>query len=518
MKNLYSFLGIILVCFGILSGCKTLSDVVPSKAIYSPIELDASLIPLRTRVTSFTLNVNETACKIQFKGNDATLSYGALVFYDSVAAASFVLERKIIGQVQSVSAVFSSTSKIVISDTVKFDNTKGQYIYITPYAYKKEDSLSIRTNSYSKVFSSKGYMQLKISPWTHFADIPPPTTSIYQSINLIQGTDKLSYLKYTQSIVLNSNPLYEYDSIAHRWGDKVGAIPTTLIIPSYKGDNYGIKKDIFLLNSVFYQNSKYHIICSLYSREYDKTYDVAKHSMSIITLPKDSIITQNKIFTPEEISQFSFGINLPSGYISHSIFNMGEIGIFANINQDPSYKLSLYIRPNNSTSVSEVYLPDIFNKTFFNRPTIALYIDNKYVFNTNNDQTNFAVLKTNGVSSVTVLQQNKIIVPDALYGSFNGESKSFICLSNGAQGYVISKNQVIHKVTLDTREFKPKFENIYQGWFPGNGSSSIIQGIMYKGQLAFLLDNYEVWLFDPSKLSIEFDPSKRPGAFNIVNL
>ena len=41
MKSLYTFLGIILVCFGILSGCKTLFDVVPAKGIYSPIELDA---------------------------------------------------------------------------------------------------------------------------------------------------------------------------------------------------------------------------------------------------------------------------------------------------------------------------------------------------------------------------------------------------------------------------------------------------------------------------------------------
>ena len=40
MKNLYTFLGIIFACFGLLSGCKTLFDVVPTKSIYSSVVLD----------------------------------------------------------------------------------------------------------------------------------------------------------------------------------------------------------------------------------------------------------------------------------------------------------------------------------------------------------------------------------------------------------------------------------------------------------------------------------------------
>ena len=35
---------------------------------------------------------------VQFRGNDATLKYGVLVFYDSLAAVSLVHERKIIGK------------------------------------------------------------------------------------------------------------------------------------------------------------------------------------------------------------------------------------------------------------------------------------------------------------------------------------------------------------------------------------------------------------------------------------
>lgn len=514
MKNLYAFLGLLLVSLLGISGCKTLFDVEP-KGVYSPIELDASLVPLRIRSGPYLhYPLSETSCQVQFRANDPSLKYGALIFYDSIAAASFVLERKIIGQVQSVMAGPASTgTNVFISDTVGFDNTKGQYVYVTPYAYKNEDSTAIRKSDYRKTFSSKGYIQLKISPWFHFADISPPLTStVYQSVHLIQGTDKLSYLKYIQSSALNSNPLYEYDSVAHRWGDKIGAIPINMVIKI--NNSYEIKKDISFIHKVFYRTGKYHIVCSVFSRENNPALVEARSSISIINLTKEFIVTPNKVFNNEDVTQFAFGLNLPSANVIHSIFNLDEVGVFSNINYDET-KLSITTLPNSTTNrvASEATLPDQFTKAEFKRPTIALNIDGKYIFNNTIDQTNFSVLKISG-KNVSVLQNKRI--SNNLFGSFNGFSK-FICLSDGPQGYIVAQNQVIHKITLDNSN-TPIVGNFYQGWFPGNGPTSIIETIMYKGQLAFLLNNYEVWLFNPSQIKVEFDPAKRPGAFTIVSL
>ncbi|CAN5425049.1 hypothetical protein BH09BAC4_BH09BAC4_36750 [soil metagenome] len=162
----------------------------------------------------------------------------------------------------------------------------------------------------------------------------------------------------------------------------------------------------------------------------------------------------------------------------------------------------------NSTAIRSSY-PSKYNPFALDSTTIFLNINNKVVINKATDQINFKAydLTVNGLENAVI---SKLITP--LVGFLNGQN-SFNCYSDGSVGYVVDVNQSIYKASLVS--IKPQFDNIYSGWFPTNGRTSVLQSIMYKGQLAYLLANYEIWLFDPTQKDIDFS---RSGAFKIVNL
>ena len=137
------------------------------------------------------------------------------------------------------------------------------------------------------------------------------------------------------------------------------------------------------------------------------------------------------------------------------------------------------------------------------------------VFNVNKNNI-INLFENSNTTSITIM-------PIDFYGPLTGGSGGFISLSDDSQGYVITQNQVIYKVILNKttsngqKKDYPIFQNIYKGWFPSSGFTSISQSIMYKHQLVFLLNNYEVWSLNPNELLVDFTP-KRKGGFTIVPL
>ena len=459
---------------------------------------------------------------VQFKGNDATLKYGVLVFYDTVAAASFVRERKTIGQIQSVSAVLSGTPNVFTSDTVKFDIIKGQYIYVIPFAYKKEGGDPGITNDYSKVFSSRGYIQLKISPRTYFTDIPSSSNSPV----IFQGNNKLSYLESIGGNIFCK----EYDETNQKWMT-IGSTPSSFTALPVRTDVL-FTRNISPTDWIFYKNEKYYMISTIgvtakpssetvLASTFSSEGSYGQSWISIITLDK-SFKSENLVDVSQSTSNNDTPIVKLANYFSSANTNNDTLRIFYNTSlynfqySGSSVKSGLANYPIGSTQTT-----DYTNLTYGFGPSISLFINNKILLNDRLQQTNFVIFlfTKNGIGVETKSQ----IYPGAFYALLQNpdvaqvaSGKGFISLSDGTQGYVIGPNQIIYKVTSVGNN--PNFSVLYSGWFPVNGFTSIRKSIMYKNQFAFLLNNNEIWLFNPNEVSIEFDPKIRPGAFKIVSL
>ncbi|CAN5269883.1 hypothetical protein BH09BAC4_BH09BAC4_44840 [soil metagenome] len=219
MKNLYIFFGIILVCFGILSGCKTLFDVVPSKALYSPIDLQNNKINIKNS-KGYIGNVYGDIATLIFTGKDSSLSYGVVVFYDSIDASNFVRKniKSNLGVSQNATYVTPQEKNSLqpkMTVTVAINRSLGQFQYFVPYGYSRDNL---------KTFVAQGYIQAKITPWTHITDLPF-TKSSNTFFKIFEGSGKLSYIQYETipySPESKGVPItcYEYDSTGITWSKK----------------------------------------------------------------------------------------------------------------------------------------------------------------------------------------------------------------------------------------------------------------------------------------------------------
>lgn len=489
MKKLLQFTPLALTLCWSLSGCNKLFDV-PPREIYSPIELDGKLLPQK---------ISEAVCKVRFVGNDATLTYGALVFYDSLAAASFVQERKTVGRVQFVTAIRSSTATAnqFISDTIKFDNTKGQYLYITPLAYRSEDSLAIRTQQdYRKAFSSQGYIRLKISPWTHVTDLPGPTLGFTPVLFPIKNN--LFCIKYDSFSKSDTIYSYEFDPTTIKWTGK-GRFQNELCQGKCQSRDPTRPTRLYItgINNAYFANNEYHLFVNTYlaGDGFLQRYGIGE------------VITDQN-FAYKTTSSFLNNV-LPSYYSLINVQDDRAIAIRNSLNSQPTG--NPYLTGGYSTTLST-------NKsTFYNTkevisPTVACVISNKLVANASDFVNTFSVydLDDQGLkklSTVSYSDRNKLWLPSDV-------ASRTLAVSQGDHAYLLNNLLNIYRLTLNTKN-EPVFTSIYTGWFPATSPTAFNRGVIIGDTLWFLVNNYELWTINPNQITIDFN---RPGAVTIVSL
>ena len=473
MKKLYTFLGIILVCFGILSGCKTLFDVVPVKGIYSPIELNSATtkVSSTSSVNCFCSTPTSYTTNVEFIIKDPKLAYRIVVFYDSVAASTYIQKniKSNTYEIKEAKALGLPENKRTASIAINPD--LGQFQYIVPEGY---DSL--------KTFVSQDYIKVKISPWEKLPSMP--SQAINGFVNLVQGTDKLSFISTDDSKISG----YGYDSLTRTW-NLIGSFPKSYSISGATSTipNFIPKKITSVYQWIFYQDNKYYMVIS----QYTDTGNNGIYNYGIAT-------TDDKFTSFSVVSSFNFQQNnfygspiLSVTYKKDTIrvFHYGVADGSADING--KLWLATHVIPGSKITRSSSYLPSNTSNTFAGP---ALSIGNKFVIGYANNQANFARFNIN---------KDEIGIPTSITTSGLARVNT-ISLSDGLQGYVIGEIQVIYNVELTTNG-TVSFKNIfYQNWFPGNGFSSIKQSILHKGKIILLLKNNELWLFNPNELIIDF--------------
>ncbi len=488
MKKPFFTLLILSSCIGLLSSCNRLFEVEP-RGIYSPIELGAikvsyTLDPYKyLNVYGDTIRESIKNSTLRFSVNDTTLKYGAVLFYDSLSAYRLVKNGVLTGVPEFYSAerISSRTEKTV---KVRIDPIKGQFQYIVPVGYSKDST---------RIYAAQGFVQTKISPWTRLKDLDFYSTRQYR-IKLFQGNGRLAYLKYDQQQMDG----YELDPVSSRWAGKF-SFPVNVCKSGCSGYSYSGSTNSFNIlidvETVFYGNSQYRIIAKGLSLG-----DLYRYRIHELLL------------------------NQQFNYLSQSVldYSSKEIRFYASDFQKDTLRL-LYNRPDYTTRpqfppIDFTILSGFYKSTTgsLNRwpiteslvdATISLFIGQKLVINSGASQSKFTVFDLSKGQFRNVGTAN-------FTGVWTPASSRLIAIADGNQAYLLNSNLNLYRVTVKP-DNTPVFENFYANWFPGNSANAISQGVLYQGKLLFLVNDYQLWEFDPSQLTIDFN---RPGAVAIVSL
>ncbi|GAB4029234.1 hypothetical protein [Spirosoma jeollabukense] len=508
MRKLYPVLGILIICFGIISGCKTLFDVVPAKGISLPIDLKKITVspPLikQTFFPDLTI-VSEYFAVINYTKTDLALSFGALAFYNSSEADAFVRERKIIGVPEPVSFVQGKLTNS-LSATISYDNTKGQYIYVTPFAYKagsKEDSIAIYVNhDYRKVFSSQGYIQLKISPWTYVGNLPG--SKFDGGALLFPANEKLFCIKYDNNEFDTPGTIYgfESDTTKIQWiakgsfANKVQTADPAIYVPSLYIRSI---KDAYLD-----QNGSYHLFANSFA------------ASPILTGGTIELVTPPNQFT---INTAKTGYNdVQNTYLLINKQGDKLVTIKSNINNTSGSTLTLSSNKNSSFTTTEYLAPS------------SRFLDLVFIINSKLVYANSINPNTFNVYDLTNPSLKKILGPLTSSGSsqeiWSGAGCKALSISKGDSAYILNSLLNIYKVKLSTPFSKspyspstpdntPYFSSIYQGWFPANTARDVNSGFAFGNSLWFVINKNELWKINPDQLTTTFS---RPGDVTPVYL
>jgi hypothetical protein len=477
MKNLYNFLGIIIACSVLLSGCKTLFDVVPTKAINFPIDLKKLTVgPL--------LDINKqpkpNLATISYFSPDISLKYGVVAFYDSSSAIAFVRERKIIGAVQPI-----PLSKItdVVSASVGFDNTRGQYLFITPFAYKSDniqDSIDIFTKqNYSKVFSSKGYVQLKISPWTYITGLPATT---YDDGHVLLAVDgKLHLISFN---LFENGPIYNYElDNTNRWIPR-GNFPNKFSVGSITGST---PRSILGLTNAYFFNNEYHLFAT--------TYKTERNAYSI-TGSGEIVADQDFHYKSYEkfMDRFSY----------YTFVNVQDNRIVA-LRQTPE-TISPYTGYSTNLTTNKTLVYDITSLDF-NKAMVIYHktFGARFVANTNGDPNTWNTYDLDN-KDLKKLATKKFSESDRLTSYGNLAST----ISQADHAFILNGLQNINKVEIfdlpGAAINQPWNSSRNLDWFPARAAYNLNGGFSFEGYIWFFVNKTELWKINLNKI---FDGSQQ---------
>lgn len=488
MKKLLHFSVLALTLFWVMSGCNKLFDV-PPKGIYSPIQLGQTKVSYTLDSYNFLQANGDTTQELiknstlRFPVKDTTLKYGAVLFYDSLSAYQLVKTGIMTGGAEfyTTDQISTRTEKIV---KVRIDPIKGQFQYIVPVGYSKDST---------KIYAAQGFVRTKISPWTRLKDLDFYSTQQYR-VKLFQGNGRLCYLKYDQ-VQMDT---YELDPTVARWVSK-SSFPVNVCKSGCSGSSYISNSGSSIVVDVenaYYSNNQYHLIAKTFSLE-DQYYKNRFHDLLLDQQFK--YLSQNVLDYSSKDLKFHC-----------SDFQKDTLRLLYN---RPDYTTRPQFPPLDLTILAGFYKPATGSTTRWPiteslvGPTISMFIGQKLVINSEASQSRFVVF------DLSKGQFNRVRSVD-FTGVWTPGNTRLITIADGNQAYLLNSNLNLLKVTVPVLNV-PVFENFYRDWFPGNSANAITQGILYQGKLVFLVNDYQLWEFDPNQLSINFN---RPGAVTIVPL
>lgn len=492
MKKLLQFTLLALALLSVMSSCNQLFDV-PPRDIYSPIELGTAtasyaLSPYKyLNVHGDTTSEGIKNSAVRFAIKDTTLKYGAVLFYDSLSAHNLVKNGLLAGVPEFYPAGRDRkpSEKTV---NLKIDPLKGQFQYIVPVGYNKDST---------RIYTAKGYVRIKISPWTRIKDLEFYSTLQYR-VKLFQGNGKLGYLKYDQLQIYS----YELDPSSYKWISKSNFAANVCKggCPSRSGSSIPIEKDVvtFVENAYFY-NKQYHFIVNTYAlSDLPFRYRIG-----------EVLTDQNLAFSGHQ--ELAYSTQPLSFYASD--FQRDTLRFLyerPNVTTRPN---PLNNNPIDYTVPSGGFRPPAGSYTIWPvseslvDPTISLFIGQKLVINSGVSPSRFTVFDLSKGQFKNVGTAN-------FTGVWTPAAPRLITIADGNQAYLVNSNLNLYRVTVKP-DNTPVFQNFYSEWFPGNSANAISQGILYQNKLLFLVNDYQLWEFDPNQLTIDFS---RPGAVTIVSL
>jgi hypothetical protein len=528
MKSRYTLLTVLVVCLGILSNCTTLFDVAP-KAIYSPINLktstvtytqDAITIPTGTTttvtnnatiVTPITTTVAVGNTTLKFTVKDPELTYAAVVFYDSTKASLLVKTNNLnaVSPYELYKEIVNNKS-LERTIKVKTNPSRGQFQYIVPIGYNKQDS--------TKIYCAQGYARTKISPWSYMTDIYNGVT--LDSIRLVQSNDgrRLSYISFNKS----QFSAYTYSGATRSWvnSNSITLNKSALVYPYYS------------ISSAYFVDNQYYVFVKKQPNE-----RLANNPTAEFGVFKTDVTMSSASYTP-----ISYDVLPPDAFLTHfsdkaatflislirPILTTCQICYDRNLPNVAGYK---YTFSSSSVTRSVSFPVDIVSQEPFTqdivftggyrgnlypttvyKPTTMVMINDKIAMNRKKAEGDFRTYQTLP-SSISITEVSRAPIGGSQVDGCLSYG-SIISLSQGTESWVLDRCQQLHKVTLNA-DNQPVFTKKYSAWFPAGNFSDNSQGVIYEGKLYFLINRNELWSFDPNQITIDYT---RPGTFTIVSL
>jgi hypothetical protein len=430
MKLLIYFLFASLFLLLVNEGCSRWFEVSP-KEIYSPIDLNDQVDLKTTSVRDIY------GCVLSFTGKDTTLKYGVLLFYDSLASITFIKKQLRTTPTESI-RTRKSGDKTYTSDTIHFDLTKGEFMYLVPFGYDRKDSIS-------RVLTAQGCIKVRISPWVYLTNIPG--TYIRNKARIYENNGQINCLKIDNESVTN----YEYKN--QQWATTGKFKNESCQGFKFNAITYPFKAtEIY---SVFMVNGRYHVLVNLKADVPDEKS--LKYSLSLLTLDKDFALID-----------------------CQSIVQMSNRNAEVLTSFTDDKNLYLITR----TEVIECFqIP--FAKPSVNKITIKNTVDASKLYVWTNNSAISSIKPT--INSGSIYYQTD---QQTIHFKLNSSIHPDVFLNKG-QGFLALNNvKVVNDVVTTT------MSEIYTAWFPRGNSRYISHGFSGKDGIVLVISDYEVWLFN----------------------
>ncbi|MCP1381903.1 hypothetical protein [Runella salmonicolor] len=529
MKNLRFFffvIGLAFCCFWLCS-CKDPLEI-KTKSIYYPVELDETLKPIIVREKDpnrpypFSTDSILVGYKVRFKSDNILTGFGVFYSYDSLVVSDFIRAREVKGAYQILKATQTSATqdgkKIISSNLINFDKSKGAYFYVVPFAYNKNNESEIFNNgNLSSTYTSKDYMRIQITPWDN---LKGPTNN-QRSIKLFSRDGILSCAYISNSKLIVST----YDNLKNNW--------TTTFDMSTKIRKSPITSDsveVFSINEVEYSKISNSLVLAVKTE--GAMVNEGNYNLEII----DINLTDKKY----RVKSLLTGTKFKNSIQTYCSF----------LSESNEFKLMFMSSKGSYSDVSKVFLELQYPSPSPNTYSFSGYISNySCVYSINNDiKLPTIILYSNQIGEYNIgLKFGQSFITDSFdfdfypdFSVFNIESNGKInvshlditfaygdlrtyistfayglipCIAKKDGAYLLISNQFILdlKYINNTIEVSPVFKD----WFPGGLPKSISQGVFLNEKIYALVNGIDLWEFDPNKLNIDFS---RNGTVKIIDI
>lgn len=461
MKHFTTSLLLITLFITALCSCKTYWDVEP-KEVYSPIDLSKgiSISSVKKMGSIDSVTIKFSISDSIYKNN--VLKFGVIVFYDSLFPKLLVNNNIV---VKDSDKFISNSPKQgnVQSVRVAFNPIGQPFAYILPFATDKTESIRLY---------SKNYIKLPISPWL-------PVLSFSSDIFALPENGKILILNDLGDNKLNS---FEFDTdINSLKKTEKGSILLNLFEDStslFVGHDLNGNRDagnwhISDIKYTFFDGKSNHFIISAVTE-----YGIQPFAVGDLLLTEDFKINDFIIYKKGE-NDFDF--------------------VFSNYNNN---KLESVFYDDKSCIVSTINISNNKVEREYNLGKIISSIGSP-IIQTAIKVENFVLLKLYGEPflrkyNLNIQKNGPTFENIQLPFLINDLTDKFISLMFNNSGYLINRNFNIYKFENVLNNIKAT--ELLIDWIPGRSRYSISQGFLVNGKFYFVVDDTQLWSFDPAKM------------------